>query len=713
MYFQGSISNYGRDEHYKRSPDCPFFTLGKQNSSARKAKTKKDRTSKSSRLSTQSTFTAASEAPSLADLPLDEDDSVLTVGTSAPATPAEKKMEKKKRTTTAKARKTKAKKSEAVEVPPAVEVEDNDVEDKEVPAPKATRGRKRKSEQIQDSTTDVVEAEAPAPKRRATRTRGSAAVEDITLPSAEQNVPQTNTDEPSSSTGRSRAKSVAKTARKPSTRVASRKIQAPPPPTDEELDAALQADLERHASDDEKMPVIVPSKKATKSGKVAKADHAMFDPEPMDIDEVAIEAELEAMEAESKPLPKPKAARGRPRKASAKQQAATKKPVEDETEAREAADELASQAVDELASDQIATELEVSVLQPSPPALKPKKQRAASRKVSKPVPARGTRPSVLSVHDNSIIQTDDLQSGMVDQKKDDHDEQNDDFGNDTNLSMASQSTVVRTSTSTHRDSTVKRKRGRPSKQEVASRNIEEIVQTSFSSTPNNDIDELVDPPVSMEEASPDEISRTEERFYTPAPEFYQEEENSVPEVIRPQPARQVGRPPKAAREPMAIISTPLPPKDENRSPSPQSSDVENQPPSSKPSTAKKSATPKPISTRVPLAPTTPAMSPSKHNVISCLQSANPWTAVDLDTIFLRTPRDENAMAKGLFDDALAKVKNSELTSPEKKMSVEEWILYNAEVAEEKLRNECERMVGLFEREGTRAMAALEGVECTE
>ena len=71
------------------------------------------------------------------------------------------------------------------------------------------------------------------------------------------------------------------------------------------------------------------------------------------------------------------------------------------------------------------------------------------------------------------------------------------------------------------------------------------------------------------------------------------------------------------------------------------------------------------------------------------------------------------MSKGLIDDAMAKLKNSELTSPEKKMSVEEWILYNAEIADQNLRNECERMVGIFEREGTRAMAALEGVECTE
>lgn len=77
---------------------------------------------------------------------------------------------------------------------------------------------------------------------------------------------------------------------------------------------------------------------------------------------------------------------------------------------------------------------------------------------------------------------------------------------------------------------------------------------------------------------------------------------------------------------------------------------------------------------------------------------------------MKSPRSENAT---LFGGAIEKAKNRDLTSPEKKMTVEEWIKYNAEVAEDKLRGECERIVGLFEREGARAMQALEGVECLE
>jgi hypothetical protein len=295
-------------------------------------------------------------------------------------------------------------------------------------------------------------------------------------------------------------------------------------------------------------------------------------------------------------------------------------------------------------------------------------------------------------------------------EENDEDELKEDFGNDTNISMASQSTVVRASTSTLRGSTMK-KRGRPSKQRVASRNIEEIVQRG-QSTSSSAVEKALEPPAPAKEASPDETFMTEERFYTPAPEFHPVEERRVSEVSKPQPPRPKGRPAKVPPQPVILPSATPPPIEEKQSQSPQS-DIENQPPSSRPSTVKKPAAPKFTSTRVPLADSTPVMSPSKMNVIACLKSAQPWTTADLDNIFSKNPADENAMGKGLMEDALAKLKNSELTSPEKTMSVEEWILYNAQIAERNLRNECERMVGIFEREGTRAMAALEGVECTE
>ncbi len=54
-----------------------------------------------------------------------------------------------------------------------------------------------------------------------------------------------------------------------------------------------------------------------------------------------------------------------------------------------------------------------------------------------------------------------------------------------------------------------------------------------------------------------------------------------------------------------------------------------------------------------------------------------------------------------------------LTNPEKKLTVEEWIRYNAKRGEDKLRDDCERLVGRFEGEGVRALKTLEGIVCAE
>ena len=50
-----------------------------------------------------------------------------------------------------------------------------------------------------------------------------------------------------------------------------------------------------------------------------------------------------------------------------------------------------------------------------------------------------------------------------------------------------------------------------------------------------------------------------------------------------------------------------------------------------------------------------------------------------------------------------------LASPEKGMSVEEWVRFQAAKGEEELRRKCESMVGVFEREGLRALGVLEGI----
>ena len=84
-------------------------------------------------------------------------------------------------------------------------------------------------------------------------------------------------------------------------------------------------------------------------------------------------------------------------------------------------------------------------------------------------------------------------------------------------------------------------------------------------------------------------------------------------------------------------------------------------------------------------------------------STDPWQEVDLDTIFahMRSPNKEN-------EDAI--MVGGDLTAEEMEMTVEQWIRWNAVKAEERLKRECEALVGVFEREGMRAVRCLEGVE---
>lgn len=47
------------------------------------------------------------------------------------------------------------------------------------------------------------------------------------------------------------------------------------------------------------------------------------------------------------------------------------------------------------------------------------------------------------------------------------------------------------------------------------------------------------------------------------------------------------------------------------------------------------------------------------------------------------------------------------------MTVEEWIHHNARAMEAMLLKECERKVGIFEREGQRAIRAIEALQTVD
>ena len=175
------------------------------------------------------------------------------------------------------------------------------------------------------------------------------------------------------------------------------------------------------------------------------------------------------------------------------------------------------------------------------------------------------------------------------------------------------------------------------------------------------------------------------------------------------------------------------------SPSPQSSDAENKPPSSRPSIPLSQQ--RPTSSRAPLAPATPIRSPSKRNnnnnvIKGGLATTHPWRTIDLETVFLPSPNSKAVAAAAMAANRRCSDENKEnlclasidvqkpleqvvkevkalLTSPEKHMSVEEWICFNARQGEGKMRDECERLVSIFETEGGKAMRALEGIECLQ
>lgn len=114
------------------------------------------------------------------------------------------------------------------------------------------------------------------------------------------------------------------------------------------------------------------------------------------------------------------------------------------------------------------------------------------------------------------------------------------------------------------------------------------------------------------------------------------------------------------------------------------------------------------SQRVPLAPSTPSPSKRAANA-GGLHSSCPWKSIDIDEVLWAGNSDKENVD---ITTALSSVKG-DLTSPEKKMTVEQWIMWNAKNGEERLRRECERLVGQFEKEGARAMRVLEGIECTD
>ena len=206
------------------------------------------------------------------------------------------------------------------------------------------------------------------------------------------------------------------------------------------------------------------------------------------------------------------------------------------------------------------------------------------------------------------------------------------------------------------------------------------------------------------------------------------EQDKIAEFEASPSASKPGRKPSKQAEPKVVEAVAGSPPEQspvlhtkpNPTPSPAGSDKENDPSQSqssytKPAPAQPMLSPSKV-TRVPLAPGTPnrlQLSPSKRaqlsppKKLSQLSSTMPWEGVDLDAILLASPQP----TPGTLAQRLAGVASGPgaLGSPEKGLSVEEWVRFQAGKAEEELRRKCEEMVGGFEREGLRALGCLGGV----
>ncbi|KAF4844390.1 Protein bir1 [Colletotrichum siamense] len=731
------------DEHNNRSPECPFFALVEQYGTTKKPKAKAARGSKTTaRLSVQSVATAASDITTLTDAPAEVDDSVLTTASM----PGKKGSRAKKATTTAKGRKTKAKKDEPVEV---VESEPMESEEPAPPPPKPARGRKRTSDEADESAMTV--SEAPAPKKRAPRGRKAAADSSV-IDQSQQDISIADAPAPAKAPkGRKTARaSGTKGTRKASgqslkSTASTASLRAAPgafPEEDDEIQRQLEADLERPLTDDEdimqdsdserqKVPAPKPKTKKAhvpqdEAASPERADSHMFDAEPYVADEAAVDEELKQLEAEM---------------------------TIDEPEV-----------------------LEV-----------PKKGRKAAgpRKVSKQTKAQKAKAAPVPVEEDelSMAVEPEAPAGPA-QPEEPVDPEEDEISTATVITTTTKNARMSTSSRTSTGSTG-RKRGRPSKKSLelrasleASKTEEvDMVEPEMAepeaepepvAEPEVEHEEVIEPEPEVEsepevepeaeieaeevpeqhEEEADEVDEVSARQsfasarQTPAPaepqedeaededepqvereeEEQEEEEEEEPESEAPEPTPQPKQQPKKKSIPPAssspVVAAPstrrslqqqtaaprISPAQSARqpavspSPSPQSSDAENQPPSSRSATAKKRVMQAPSST--PARPN----SPTKRKVLASLQSTTPWNPVDIDLIF---GSPEKSDKRNAVDRLLHK--GMELTSPEKRMTVEEWIHFNANQAEERLRQECEAMVSKFENEGTKAMNVLEGL----
>ena len=747
------ISN--SDEHQRRSPDCVFFTG--PTTAKRKAGSSKKRASKVSRVSTQSNFTTVSEGVSVADTDVHGDDSIMPVVEPAKTMKSGKGAKKG-----AKARKPAAKSkrqaSRAVDDSTQVassflEPEDDDFEVKvENTITQIKANKKRKSDEMSRANNVSNHAEAhnqdeesqdQPRKRRATRTRGSMAQTRNAPnppPQDEYNVHAQRTDAediPPSAPPQGRKKgeggnkrgssNVRKTSAASTASKAHLRGTIPP---NEKIEAALEAELDRPLTDDEgdiEVPAMTEPKALrrltrTKPGSRKATASVALTRRTTRASTITVDDSTMQNVYPSLPEPAEKAQVPTPEKNdhAALVQDTPEQPSQLNNQMEENIPERLEQqneydmemekpekSEEEIAAIHNKSNEETLLLEPQQPKSRQASEQLSARKAR----VSDTRRSfeAMDVASDTNISTLGAQTAL------------DDSGHETDASAVKQARAKRGG----RKAPAKKVKG-GKRAALMNRNIEEIVQPTVDDIspeeqvthtgPVDDHSGSVEPvPVeakgSTKQRKPSRaiVKSGKTKKTLPEPEAFARDESAAPFVDQPSAPMEVeiARP---SPQPLSAHSSPRP------APSRQSSDAENQPPSSclsKPGPPTSMPSPsKSQTSRVPLAVTTPISSPSRSNT-SKLQTTFPWTVVELEHIFEGTPTtDKENNSFSTLGKASEKV-DSLLTSPEKKLTVEQWIQYNAQRGEERLRNECERLVGRFEDQGVRALRVLEGIVCAQ
>ncbi|KAL6715192.1 hypothetical protein ACLMJK_007456 [Lecanora helva] len=736
------------EEHQRRSPDCSFFTLY-ASIKTKPGRSKTSRASKASRLSTQSNVTAVSEAPSVTEIETNGNDTMMSIAESEkPSKPTrgKKSTTNKKTIRKGKGKGAKIQQNESQIASSFVEPEDDDFEVKVDPSPApAINTKKRKSEELSTSNDDpneehgsVEDTQPQVPAKRQRRTKAStnappsqdapAAVlsSDVEVDAAmtdKENMPPPAgpTSKKKAKTGKKRASSTTRKASNASN--ASKAPLRANVPIDAEIDAVLEADLDRPLTDDEgdAEPVNVEQPKGrrltrNKPGSTKAIASVASTRKGTRASSIRIIASSAENLHSSTPV------------------VSTKAQEPEEGEKRiEARTDVTSEPLQVMKVPTIEVSRKDQVHQPvqgapvqasqqtnagmdgdteSEKKKGTKGRQTRKKKASEQLSDNNQRSSNASNASNTQLTIDlptDINSSVLDTQT-----AQDDSGHETDASVVKQSQTKRKG---RKAPAPVRAAKRGKKAPPINQNAKENVQPTVS-VETGDGDETVShvAPSHADSAESDHNGREPLKKLAEKSAEVPKSEESTESMPNQEIFSAVRKSSDADMEVEYAVSQSLPSRHSTPRPalSSQSSDAENQPPSARPSSSRPplsvNSPSEPQITRVPLA-ITPVASPSKGG-FSRLQSAFPWTAVDLENIFQGTPSTDKENNPFVFGGTI-KERNYTLSSPEKKLTVEEWIQHNAQRGEEQLRNECERLVGRFEGEGVRALKTLEGIVCSQ